>query len=53
MLLDNIVLFKMNKVELARATQVFMAQRTFLNTYSTKGLAYFKKPNDSQGYNKQ
>lgn len=42
--LDNLVLFKMNKTELARATQVF---RTFLKAYSIKGLAYFKRPNDS------
>ena len=42
--LDNLVLFKMNKTELAGATQVF---RTSLKAYSIKGLAYFKRPSDS------
>lgn len=51
--LDHLVLFKINKAELARTTQAFRAHRIFQNAYSVKGLAYVKRPNDSQGQNKQ
>lgn len=46
--INNLVLLKMNKTDLAEATQGCMAHRTFLNAYSIKGLDYFKRPNDSQ-----
>lgn len=38
----------MNKTKLARVTQVCMAHRMLLNAHSIKGLAYLKRPNDSQ-----
>lgn len=38
---DHLVLFKINKAELARATQVCRVHRMFLKAYSIKGLACF------------